>query len=324
MPWWADMRRWSIPPGAATAGLVVLLVLDVVLVVGALRSTRTSVINTKPRSSATLNATAAGPPGSSTPSVTTGSGATGTAGTPAAAPLQTMLSAVDNQRAWRVSAGSCRSGGATMASTTNGGRTWVKGGLYIRRIVRVDAADGRAGFVIGADVECSAALRSTTDGGRTWGSPGTVGGYWFRDPANPRVVWAPGLTTSQPCAKDAVLDLAILPPNSARVLCPSGSVMSTTKAGSSWTNIGALPGAVALAVAPGSPGQTFVALVGAPGCAGVQILRVGQKVATSCARVALPKDPGQMALSLVKGGGWLSVGPRTLRSTDGLVTWSVS
>ena len=235
-----------------------------------------------------------------------------------------MLSAVDNQRAWRVSAGSCAAGGATLATTANGGRTWVKGALYIRRIVRVGAADGQAGFVIGADVECSAALRSTTDGGGTWGSPGTVGGYWFRDPANPRVVWAPGLTTSQPCAKNAVLDLAILPPNSARVLCAGGWVASTTKAGSSWTNIGRVPGAVALAVAPGNPGQTFVARVGALDCAGVQILRVGQKVATSCVRTVLPKNPGHIALSLVKGGGWLSVGLKTMRSTDGLVTWRVS
>lgn len=316
------MRRLNIPSGAITAALVVLLVLDVVLVVGAMRSTRTSATNQGPRSSASL-ANGAGRPASSTPSVTTGSRATGTAGTPAPAPLQTMLAAVDNQQAWRVTAGSCRSGGATVATTTDGGKTWVNGGLYIRRIVRVDTADGQAGFVIGADVECSAALRSTTDGGSTWGSPGTVGGYWFRDPANPRVVWAPGLTTSQPCGKDAVVDLAILPPNSARVLCASGVVASTTKAGSSWTTIGKYPGAVALAVAPGSPGRTVVALVGAPGCAGVAILRVGQKLATSCVRGVLPKGPGQIALSLVNGGGWLLVGQSTMRSTDALVTWSV-
>jgi hypothetical protein len=36
------------------------------------------------------------------------------------------------------------------------------------------------------------------------------------------------------------------------------------------------------------------------------------------------KDPGQVALSLVNGGGWLAVGNKTMRSTDGLTTWRVS
>jgi len=36
------------------------------------------------------------------------------------------------------------------------------------------------------------------------------------------------------------------------------------------------------------------------------------------------RAPGQIALSLVAGGGWLSVGDTTMRSTNQLVTWSTS
>jgi hypothetical protein len=31
-----------------------------------------------------------------------------------------------------------------------------------------------------------------------------------------------------------------------------------------------------------------------------------------------------VALSLVKGGGWLAVGEVTMRSTDGLLSWQAS
>src|ERR1019366_408195 len=101
------MDLWNISSRAVTAGLVALVTLDVVLVGAALRSTHQSGIDTSPLSSpsASLNATGdpLAPPTPSKP-------ATGTA---TAAPLQTMLAAVDNQRAWRVGAGSCAAGGAT-------------------------------------------------------------------------------------------------------------------------------------------------------------------------------------------------------------------
>ena len=49
-----------------------------------------------------------------------------------------------------------------------------------------------------------------------------------------------------------------------------------------------------------------------------------QRVATSCLATPVPKDLGQIALSLVDGGGWLAVGDTTMRSTDGLLSWSLS
>jgi hypothetical protein len=188
----------------------------------------------------------------------------------------------------------------------------------------VRPTDSKVAFVIGADSSCSAELKSTSDGGGTWASNSAVGSAWFRDLGNPKAVRAPGPSTSQPCGQHAVLDLAVVSVSSARVLCADGRVRSTTDTGSSWTDSGKVTGAVALAVLPTPPEQTYVARLNVPGCAGIEILRVDQSVASSCITTAVPKDAGQIALSLVDGGGWLAVGKETMRSTDGLATWHLS
>jgi len=310
---------WHISPRVATAALVALVALDVALIATALKSTEASGIDTRPVSSAPASAD----PNHTDPTPSVSSSPT-TATTAAGAPLQTMLVALDGQRAWRVGAGSCSLGGATLSRTVNGGKTWAKGNADLRRIVRVRPTDNRAAFIVGANSNCAAALKDTTDGGSTWTLGGAAGGAWFRDPKNPVVVWAPGSAESQPCGKIAVLDLAVLTTGSARVLCGDGLVRSTTDNGSAWTDVGRVDGAVALAVPTVTPAETYVARVGVPDCAGVQILRVRQRVATSCIEASIPKDPGQISMSLIKGGGWLSVGDTTMRSTDGLVTWTVS
>lgn len=211
-----------------------------------------------------------------------------------------------------------------MATTADGGKTWAKSEANLRRIVRVRPADSRVAFVIGAGASCVAGLKNTTDGGATW-SPGGSGSLaWFKDQKDPQVLRAPGPAISRPCAKHDVLDLAVLTAGSARVLCADGLVRSTTDNGSVWVDVGKVDGAVALAVATGGPAETYVARVGAPNCPGVQILRVRQRVVASCIQTSIPERPGQIALSLIKGGGWVSVGGTTFRSTDDLATWRAS
>jgi len=244
-------------------------------------------------------------------------------GTAASAPVLITLVALDSQRAWRVDGGSCSTGGAILETTANGGRTWLEGNPHVRGVVRVVSDERRVWFVGGLTSRCVAELRITGDGG-LWERLDYEKRAWFRDSENPQAVWAPGPSASLPCGKRAVLDLAVLPPASARVLCDDGVVRSTTNTGSSWTDSGRAPGAVALAVGSANPAQTFVARVGIPRCAGVQILRVGQSSATSCVPTTVPEEPGHIALSVFKGGGWLAVGDKTMRSTDELVTWSTS
>jgi hypothetical protein len=304
----------QVSPRVATAALLALLVLDIALVGTALRSTHSADIDTSPVAPASAPGGSAGSPGG---------GSSAGAASGARAPLQTMIMALDDQRAWRVVAGSCSDGGAALASTTDGGRTWTKGRATLRRIVRLRPSDNRTAFVIGANSSCAAELRDTIDGGGTWTSAGTAG-TWFRDPKTPTVVQAPWSGATQPCGKGAVLDLAVLTTDSARVLCADGLVRSTANSGALWTDIATVQGAVALAVPAANSTQTYVARLDVPDCAGVQILRVQQQVATACVKTLIPEVPGQIAISLTAGGGWLAVGTTTMRSTDGLVTWAVS
>ena len=319
------MGLLNISSRVSTAGLVGLVALNVVAVGWALRSNDTTSVSAR---STPIPATAttedSSPTPSPTPSRTSSTTATGTATTAPAAPLQTILVAINDKQAWRINVGSCATGGAKVAITTDGGTTWADAKTPLSTIVRVRPTDGQTAFVIGADSTCAAELKNTSDAGATWGSGSAVGSAWFRDPKNPVTVRSPGPASSAPCGQRAVLDLAVHSVGSARVLCADGLVRSTTDTGASWTDSGKASGAVALAVSSATPAQTYVAILDAPGCAGVQVRPVDQSAPTSCIPTAVPKDPGQIALSLVAGGGWLSVGDTTMRSTDKLVTWSTS
>jgi hypothetical protein len=235
-----------------------------------------------------------------------------------------MLVGVDLQRAWRVVTGSCASGGATVAATTNGGKTWSTTQTPLRTIVRVRAGDNKAAFIIGANTSCEPQRHNTTDAGATWGAATSAASAWFRKPNDYAVVASPGPSMSKPCDNRAVVDLAVLSTDSAQVLCADGQVRSTTNKASTWSDSGKAIGAVALAVRSADPGKTYVALLGAPNCAGVQVRQVGQADDASCIVTPLPEGGGQIALSLVKDGGWLAVGSKTMRSTDGLVSWTAS
>jgi hypothetical protein len=313
------MRAWHLAPRVAIALLAGLVALDVTLVVAATRPRQVvGVLSAVPQSasgSAAASVPASSPGGSVAPTRATG---------PEGGPLAVMLMALDTRRAWRIDAGSCSRGGATLTTTVNGGRSWVRRGASLSRILRVQQTGSNAAFVIGAGSGCTPEVRETTDGGLTWVGGGDVGRAWFRDPGKPAVVWAPGPVASQPCGRHPVLDLAVISAGSARVLCSDGVVRSTTRQGKLWTDVATVDGAVAMALPAADPDQTFVARVGASGCPGIQVMSVRRRTSPSCVRVALPSSGGQVALSLVKGGGWLAVGEATMRSTDGLLSWQVS
>lgn len=312
-------------PRVATGAIAAMAVVDVVLVGIALRSTAaaptvddsgaTSVVATSSpsstESSTPTTATSAAPSASSTLSV-------------GPAPLQVEVVGVSTSVAWRIGVGSCDKGGASLTVTTDGGKSWKATTAPLRTIVRAKATTSQSAFVIGAGSGCTPQYASTGDGGGSWSAPGLLSRAWYRDPARPTVLRAPGPSTSAPCGRADIIDLAVVSFSRARVLCAGGSVRSTTDTGASWSDSGRVRGAVALSVPSATPSTTYVAVLGAAGCVGVQIQRVGQTGATSCAASATPDQAGQVALSVVDGGGWLTLGTRTLRSTDRLATWSAT
>jgi len=316
----------NLSPRVSTAGLVALVALNVVAVGWALRSNDTTPVSAR---STIIPATAtteeSSPTPSLTPSGTSSTTATTDTATTAPAPrLQTILVAINDKAAWRIDVGSCAKGGAKVAITTDGGATWAHAKTSLNTVVRVRPTDSQSAFIVGADSTCAAELKNTSDAGATWASGSAVGSAWFRDLKSPVTVRSPGPASSAPCGQQAVLDLAVQSVGSARVLCADGLVRSTTDTGGSWTDSGKASGAVALAVSPASPAQTYVAIPDAPGCTGIQVRPIEASAPTSCVQSTAPRNPGQIALSLVAGGGWLSVGDTTFRSTDQLATWSTS
>ena len=217
----------------STAGLVGLVVITTVLVGWALKSNGTTPPS-PPAASSNSAADSVSP--SSTPSLTPTPTPTATAtgaATTSPSPLQTILVALDNKAAWRISVGSCANGGAKVAITTDGGTTWADAKTPLRTVVRVRPTDAHAAFVVGADTSFAAVLKTTSDAGTPWCSDSSVGNAWFRDPKKPAVVHSPGPASSTPCGQRAVLDLAVISVGSARVLCADGLVRSTTDTGSS-------------------------------------------------------------------------------------------
>ena len=163
----------------STAGLVALVALNVVAVGWALRSNDTTAASPPPTS---VGSPSASVRPSSTSSAKPSPPATGTATTAPAAPLQTILVAINDKAAWRINVGTCAKGGAKVATTTDGGTTWADAKAPLGTIVRVRPTDGQAAFVVGAGSTCVAELKDTSDGGATWTSGSAVGSAWFRDP----------------------------------------------------------------------------------------------------------------------------------------------
>jgi len=62
------------------------------------------------------------------------------------------------------------------------------------------------------------------------------------------------------------------------------------------------------------------------GCAGIAVVHASRPTAVvGCAAVSLAGvSPGSVALSAAGSSGWLLVGDRTLRSSDGMKTWRLA
>lgn len=277
-------------------------------------------------STAQADAAASGTPAAATSPSTAAptSGASASAGL-AAAPLTRLVLAVDATHAWRVDVGSCADGGAAVATSSNGGRTWTAHDAPVKAITRLRATSARSAFVIGADGSCAASMRNTSNGGTSWTSGGGVGSSWYRDAAAPKVVHTPRGAEARPCRGGAkVVDLLPVSTARATVLCADGQVRATSDSGASWSASGSAPGALAAASDGGT--DTWVARAGDQGCDGIAVVRASRPTdVIGCAKVSLTGvEPGQVALSAAGSAGWLLVGDQTLHSTDGLKTWTLA
>lgn len=305
-----------------TAGLVVFLLVDIVLVYLALRPPAVSTATPAPSTVST------GTPaqGSATSPTPTGSPTTRETESENVEPrpASVLLAGLDADVAWRASVGSCRTGGATLELTIDGGATWDEVDPPVDNIARIQPLGPGRGFLIGGVDGCSQVEFTTEDGGEGWAGPRDLAGAWARKLDAPDEVTTPQEPRSGPCGDQAVLDLSRTSADQAEALCLDGSVRETEDGGVSWRDSGEATGALALANRiEGGVLSTYVARAGIEGCAGVQIAKVvrGQEPTdVACVEVA-EIAPGTVALSATSGAGWLVVGSDTWTSGADLTNW---
>jgi hypothetical protein len=313
---------------------VVLVVLDVVLVVAALGINRGSAgatptvtrvtdassapgVSSSPEPSTTGSAS---PSPSPSPSVSTPSATPAPA---AAVPVERLLVAIDDRRAYRVTTGTCANGGAAISVTSDGGASWDPRPAPLASISRLIARPGSAVvYAVGAGTDCVATLQRSADRGESWTQAAPLADYFAIDPRRPGSVAIPGRGTVEACSGRPVLDLAV-DGGTLRVLCAGGRLRSTGAGATGWTDGPSLPGAVALTTTRTGPPRTYVARVGRPNCRGVDIVDVenpGDPI--GCLRRVEPVEPGSVSLSIPGSAGWLLVGGDLSRADETLGRWA--
>jgi len=306
----------------ANVGLVLLLLVDVLLLGAVLRFpgglNASGAAATDPTSRPPVAATSAPVPASPTPETSTMPVQS------AVVPLRTSVTAVDADVAWRFTVGSCVTGGAAVAVTVDGGRTWRDRPAPYPQISRVEPKDANSAFVVGADERCEMGVRTTTSAGVTWSAPGPVSDTWARDAKDPARVRAPAGRTGAPCGTVTVVDLARTAATSAQVLCADGSIHETSDGGRSWPSAGQVAGGLALDNRQDQSGTTAYVVAIGSGCSGLSVSTVirGETKQLGCVDVPASPPAGAVALSVVADQGWLVVDKDTWRSRDALRTWT--
>jgi len=324
-------------PRLTLVALVILLLVDVALIAIAYRGVSgdqaqrgtASSASTTPSPDTTASstpATTATTTASSTPATTatTAPSASTSPGTGEARPLSQVVVAVNGDTAWRITVGACPVGGAAIASSGDGGKTWRTHTSPSPVLVRVQPTDASKAFVVGATKDCAMEVRSTGDAGATWAPSTGVGDAWARDAADATKVRA-GNRRVAPCESRAVLDLVRTSAREAQALCADGELKESADEGATWTSVGRLPGAMALDNRLENGAVTAYLVSRSASCAGLTLTSVRSGAPTTLGCVDLGGSPvaaGSVSISVAGNDGWLLVGDATWRSRDGLRAWS--
>jgi hypothetical protein len=294
----------------ALAGLLALLVVDVLLVALAFRPDAAGA--STPASAVIAPVPTASPTTTAPPDLK-------------ATPVTEVVAALDGKRAWRAALGTCPDGGASLRVTDDGGRTWTKRAVPARALGRVQPVAGDRGFVIGAKGSgCTVGEYATDDDATTWRGPRDVEGGWSRVPGGASTTLiTPKRPDARPCGTTTVVDLARVSAKRAVVVCADGRLVRSTDGGSTWTTLATVDGALAVGAreVDGTP-EVHVARV-ADGCAGVEVAKVsdGKAAGGACVETSLDGAEGRVSLSVVDEAGWLAVADTVWRADAKLETW---
>jgi hypothetical protein len=306
------------------AGLALFLVVDVALVAVALNSAKPSASSSAAAPVVTTSSTPR-----TTPTQTTTPSPTPTVASIAAVLPTRILVAQDATLAWRATTGPCPAAIASPEITTNSGKTWkstnATPAAKVVSLQRILIEGKQVASMVGQkQSDCSPMFVRTYVAGNNYAEyPDALGGAWYINPKNRAQVHSPSGSFAAPCTN--VLSIATRGQKSAAVLCDDQSIHETTDGAATWLAPTSITGAMNLAPIDGG---YLVAVVGAKGCAGVQLLSIREAAAslpTPVGCFATSADPASLAGNIAVSGGagsiWLWAGDAMTRSTNGGTTW---
>lgn len=227
----------------------------------------------------------------------------------------------------RAATGACGRGGATIELSRDGGETFRTASVPDAAVVlRVASVDTDTAWVIGADADCEALTTFTTsDGGGTWAPADGSDGSWHRLPKSGTDIHAPTGVVDVPCpGGQAVVGYSTLSTRQAYALCggeATSTVLQTRDGGTAWRDRGEVPGAVDLDFVSTSDG--LAAVVGDPSCAGIAVHASADAGASwerrACVETAALEFPD---ITADGDRAYLGAGEALWFSDDSGVTWA--
>jgi len=212
--------------------LVVFVVVDIVLIVGALRH-----VNGTPPAADLPDAAA-----TSTPSPS--SGAPGTTEAPTQLPYDftasqaVALSAANDGTVVFGTRGRCSDPEATVQVSTDGGADFAPAQTALTTILAVRTTGKSAMAVVGTTVDCEVRQITSTNGGASW-APADDVTLWYPDPDDTASVVTPG-GTSQPGEGCVVTSVSQVTAEGGRVSCADGAIRGSGDDGKTWVQLGRL------------------------------------------------------------------------------------
>ena len=297
-------------------GLVVLLVVDIALVLLAFRSPLHRPAD--PASAALSESAVASGPATSGP--------TGTAPGSSGLDLSRRVALVlfDTEKAWRLTQGSCEAGGAELAVTTNGGKTWRSVTPPLRVVTSLSVTDENHVQIVGGGEGCATVTRRTADGGTTW-TAGAAWTAWALNPGTPGQVLNPSGKALGPCASAGAVEVQSAAPAAAVVLCSNGKLLDTADTGGTWADLSKVLEVRAVDATLSAGKLVATVAYRAEGCSGLQTGTVtgGALTKLGCVdRGPTSSSTGSSALAMRADRVGLRVGTALWRSSDGGKTWS--
>lgn len=288
-------------------GVVVFVVLDVVLVALAIRSTdggEAPDSASTPTSSPSTSAPATDEPVDE---------ATNQAEPKRGKPL--LLAAGANGSVLRAQPGSCDGPPARVSLSQDGGASFDSVDTGAQVVLRLSAASLSDMWVAGLNGDCNPTFFRSGDGGQSWEPTQGTQGAWHRVLGDEPALHAPDGRVELPCTPVALASVNF---DVAVAGCDNGDVVTTGNRGNEWNAVGSVSDVVDLAFA--GPQRGFALSVGSDCTAVVSGTTDG---GSSWEELSCIDGPGRArAMALLAGGDLLvQTADQIHRSSDGGASW---